>query len=325
MSYQVFNSTLPIVKTEIDLFLKNYSIDHPYKKALSLPYFRQKFIAKILNNIPNNHILIDECYSFADNVNFYMDLLHEKLLINKQIINNISSIMKEYHQFINTNKKPNIHNKKDVLMMSSEVNWWLRIDTIKPCITYYFGPFNNLSEAKENYHGYVEDLIEEKAEGITFDFQFINPPLLTIEHDIDDLRWENQQLLKYIFNLEQKKKYFENLFLDSPNSYLIMNKNAIITFANNQAEKLLQTSKNNLINQCFSKFLSSDSVSSFFDMMKVLNQKEFNDDINNYFSFLKLILPDDSCIIIGAKGKMIKNIDNEIIYWYLSLYHVSYD
>lgn len=212
MSYQVFNSTLPIVRTEVDQFLKKYSIDHPYKKALSLPYFRQKFISKILNNIPNNHILIDECHGFADDATFCIGLLEEKLLINQQIIDNISTIVKEYNEFIMANNNINKNHQRDNFINFSEVNWWIRIDTVKPSMTYYFGPFDNLLEATENYHGYVEDLMEEKAEGIAFDFQFINPPSLTIENDTEDLRLENQELLKNWLDVEREKKYYENLF-----------------------------------------------------------------------------------------------------------------
>jgi diguanylate cyclase (GGDEF)-like protein/PAS domain S-box-containing protein len=321
MSYQVFNSTSSIVKTEVDQFLKNYTIDHPYKQALSLPYFRQKLIALVLNNIPNNHILIDECHSFVDDVSFCIGLLEEKLLITAKIAEHISHIVEEYKKFNGTNN-PQYSPQKDSLINSSKLRWWIRIDTVKPCMIYYFGPFDNLSEAKENKDGYLEDLIEENAEGITFDFQHIDPPSLTINNDLEDLRAENEQVWENLWDIEQEKKYYENLFLFSPDSCLILDQNLIIRVVNNSAENLLKTPKEKLINKSLNSFISSNNLQKFLDSILGLNSTKNQHKKPTFFS-VKLLFLDESFINVSIKACSIKNVDNKIIGWHLSLHDVT--
>ncbi|BAQ64629.1 diguanylate cyclase domain-containing protein [Geminocystis sp. NIES-3709] len=321
MSYQVFNSTLSIVKTEVDQFLKDYTIDHPYRQALSFPYFRQKLIAKVLNNIPNNHILIDECHSFVDDISFCIGLLEEKLLITAKINEQISHIVEEYNQF-NLTHNPDYHPKENALAKTAQLSWWIRIDTIKPDMTYYFGSFDNLWEAKENCSGYIEDLIEEKAEGITFDFQYINPPSLTIDNDIEDLRLENQQIWENLWDIEVKKKYYENLFLFSPDSCLILDKDGIIRVINDSAVNLFKTPREKLINKSLNWFISPHSLAKFLDFLQSFNN-EINPDKTQSFFSLKFSLPDESFIIVSIKASNIKNLENDIIGWHLSLHDVT--
>lgn len=321
MSYQVFNSTLAIVKTEVDQFLKDYTIDHPYRQALSSPYFRQKLIAKVLNNIPNNHILIDECDGFIDDVSFCIGLLEEKLLITAKIVEQVSHIVEEYKDF-NLAHNPDYHHQKNPLAKSSKVRWWIRIDTVKPSMTYYFGPFDNLLEAKENCSAYVEDLIEEKAEGITFNFEYIDPPLLTVNNDIEDLRSENDELWKNLLDIEVKQKYYENLFLFSPDSSLIIDQDAIIRVVNDSGEKMLKTPKEKLINKSLNSFISSNNLQTVLDLIQSLNSEIDEDKKQSFFS-LKLLLPNESSIIVSIKASSIKNADHEIIGWHLSLHDIT--
>ena len=63
------------------------------------------------------------------------------------------------------------------------MSWWLEIKTaIPPCI-YYFGPFFNQKNAKLSQYGYVEDLLAEKAYGITVEIKRAQPKELTICED----------------------------------------------------------------------------------------------------------------------------------------------
>ncbi len=57
------------------------------------------------------------------------------------------------------------------------------IQTTKPLCTYYFGPFDSAEEAKLNQAGYIEDLMEENAEGITVEIQQCQPEVLTISQE----------------------------------------------------------------------------------------------------------------------------------------------
>ena len=60
-------------------------------------------------------------------------------------------------------------------------NWWIKINTIFPRCTYYFGPFYTLNEALEHQNGYLEDLIEEGASGIAIEIEKCQPQNLTVE------------------------------------------------------------------------------------------------------------------------------------------------
>ncbi len=72
-----------------------------------------------------------------------------------------------------------------ILMQLTHLNqfnvpWWIKIQTNIPACTYYFGPFPNLQEAKLSQHGYIEDLVKEKAHGITVELKKCQPKILTI-------------------------------------------------------------------------------------------------------------------------------------------------
>lgn len=45
--------------------------------------------------------------------------------------------------------------------------WWVKIVTKMPHCTYYFGPFDSAREARQTEPGYVEDLEQEGAKGIS--------------------------------------------------------------------------------------------------------------------------------------------------------------
>ncbi len=59
-------------------------------------------------------------------------------------------------------------------------DWWVEIQTIVPRCTYYFGPFDTDQEARLYQGGYLEDLILEKAGGITVKTKKCQPNHLTI-------------------------------------------------------------------------------------------------------------------------------------------------
>jgi signal transduction histidine kinase len=61
-----------------------------------------------------------------------------------------------------------------------QLTWWVEIQTNVPRCTYYFGPFENAKEARLSQVGYLEDLLEEKARGITVEIKQCQPEKLTI-------------------------------------------------------------------------------------------------------------------------------------------------
>jgi radical SAM superfamily enzyme len=57
---------------------------------------------------------------------------------------------------------------------------WVIITTQQPNCIYYFGPFGNYAEANKMQDGYLEDLMEEKAIGISVKIRRCLPKMLTI-------------------------------------------------------------------------------------------------------------------------------------------------
>lgn len=65
----------------------------------------------------------------------------------------------------------------------SSLPWWLEIFTANPRCLYYFGPFEGAEEARSQQVGYLEDLQQEGAEGITVHLKQGHPSQLTQEWD----------------------------------------------------------------------------------------------------------------------------------------------
>ena len=59
---------------------------------------------------------------------------------------------------------------------------WIKISTSKPKCLYYFGSFNNKSEAAA-LPGYIEDLESERAEGISVEITRSHPRQLTVSEE----------------------------------------------------------------------------------------------------------------------------------------------
>ncbi|MEN9216163.1 MAG: DUF1816 domain-containing protein [Gloeomargarita sp. HHBFW_bins_162] len=59
--------------------------------------------------------------------------------------------------------------------------WWVEIRTTRPPCLYYFGPFATREEAVAAQPGYLEDLVAEQAEGITWAIRQCRPQALTVE------------------------------------------------------------------------------------------------------------------------------------------------
>jgi Domain of unknown function (DUF1816) len=65
--------------------------------------------------------------------------------------------------------------------------WWVELKTQTPNCTYYFGPFLSATDAKVAIKGYIEDLEQEGAQGISFDIKRCKQPsILTIADDLGE-------------------------------------------------------------------------------------------------------------------------------------------
>lgn len=61
--------------------------------------------------------------------------------------------------------------------------WWIEVVTAQPYCTYYFGPFASAHEAELSQAGYLKDLEQEGAKGITAQIKWCKPSKLTIAED----------------------------------------------------------------------------------------------------------------------------------------------
>ncbi len=68
-------------------------------------------------------------------------------------------------------------------LKKTKLPWWIEIRTKMPPCIYYFGPFDSFKEAKLSHHGYIEDLVREKAQGIEVELKRCQPQMLTISNE----------------------------------------------------------------------------------------------------------------------------------------------
>ncbi|MBE9127112.1 MULTISPECIES: DUF1816 domain-containing protein [unclassified Coleofasciculus] len=59
---------------------------------------------------------------------------------------------------------------------SSTLAWWVEISTTQPEVLYYFGPFDSVEEATSSQRGYIKDLQQENAQGITVKIKWCQQP-----------------------------------------------------------------------------------------------------------------------------------------------------
>ena len=69
---------------------------------------------------------------------------------------------------------------KSLIVNKSRQPYWIEITTKQPDCIYYFGPFDSSGEAKGSQGGYIDDLIAEKAIGISVKIKRCLPSQLTI-------------------------------------------------------------------------------------------------------------------------------------------------
>ena len=70
-----------------------------------------------------------------------------------------------------------------IIFSAKTSQWWIKVNTQIPVCTYYFGPFESMTEAESNQIDYVQDLQEEGAEGISYVIEKCSPKQLTIAED----------------------------------------------------------------------------------------------------------------------------------------------
>ncbi len=176
MAYTIVNLTLKLLEREIEDFLWDYPPNHPYRMVCSVPYLHNKLVATVLSRVPNRYCVVEETNFSVGEVGFYQSLLEERILIEDRIRAAIPELVQ---------KEGLMAAKLGEIEVDSPHAWWLKIHTATPCVTYHFGPFASHEEAKLNYWGYLEDLLREQAEGISFEVRQGQPTVLTQEGNQD--------------------------------------------------------------------------------------------------------------------------------------------
>ncbi|QZZ19164.1 DUF1816 domain-containing protein [Leptothermofonsia sichuanensis E412] len=74
------------------------------------------------------------------------------------------------------------------LLHSVGLAWWVEVKTETPDCTYYFGPFAEAKAAEDSKAGYVADLEQEGAQGITVSVKRCKPAKLTVSNDLGEQR-----------------------------------------------------------------------------------------------------------------------------------------
>jgi hypothetical protein len=64
--------------------------------------------------------------------------------------------------------------------------YWIKVTTINPSCTYYFGPFSTVKEAQLAQPGFIEDLENENAKDIKAEIKCCQPQELTIFDELND-------------------------------------------------------------------------------------------------------------------------------------------
>lgn len=98
MSDMIINLTSLLVKREIQDFLAKYPPENFYRTMFSVPYFRNRLIAKILSNIPNRHTVVNDFQSIANRGEYLHASLEEQIKIEMLIKKYIPEILMENHQ-----------------------------------------------------------------------------------------------------------------------------------------------------------------------------------------------------------------------------------
>ena len=273
MSYQLINETLLMVDQKISDFLMEFSHDHPFQMALSLPLFRQQLKARILNKIPNRHKVYCDDLSRAIGPACFLGMVKERLLVEEEIRKMMPEIINDLKQ-----PQPLAPGRQESTGSGSfqihDLAWWAKIHTMIPCVTYYFGPFDSEAEAKQYYPDYVEDLKQEKAIGISVQCQKIQPTFLTIIDSPDDLKRDQQRLWQRLKQLDRKQSALQSLLQNQwnvlPGNFLVVNFDGVIRNANVRAGQLLNASAADLKGRSIFDYVPQPQIFFVEDQLKMM-------------------------------------------------------
>ncbi|AIE74767.1 hypothetical protein D082_22390 [Synechocystis sp. PCC 6714] len=278
-----------IVDEEIDQFLLEFPQNHPFAMALSIPYFRLELKARILSKIPNRHKTRGEKSSQFSSDYYISNIITERLAIE----NEIRQVMPEMingrkndlslleFSPVQSNISNSIDNGNGGSEQVSHANCWVKIHTMIPCVTYYFGPFVDKGEAKIFAPGYREDLRAEKAVGIFTSIYQGNPDKLTIIDCPEELKEDQKRLWENCKRLYRQKSELQVLHTPSswqlnwlPGNYLTTDLQGRIKDANANTCRLLNFPVNVLQGEPLVYYVPQQQILIFENQLKTMVNDE---------------------------------------------------
>jgi len=325
MSYQLVNETLLMIDQEIDDFLMEFPHDHPFRMALSLPLFRQQLRAGILNKIPNRHKVYCDGWSWVVPASCLVGMAKERGLVETEIRKMMPEIINDlkHPQPINAGHQPlgpspsfHVH----------EMAWWVRIHTIIPCVTYYFGPFTSQAEAKQCYPGYVADLKQEKAVGISVRLQRTQPTVLTVTNSPDDLKRDQRLLWQRIKQLYHRQSTTQRLLQQQwhtlPGNFLAVNFEGTIKSANARACQLLNGSGAELKGRSLFFYVPKPQILILEDRLEMMRRDE-RDWQDPYCWTMQLQVSAIALILVQIEVTQQRDCQGKVIGWYWLLHNMT--
>lgn len=94
MSHELINLTLPQVIREIESVLEEYP-EYPYQIAFSVHEFRQKLIAQVLSQVPNQFAIAGEPVPSRKPTPRHSSLIAERLYLDTVVRGSILHVLRE--------------------------------------------------------------------------------------------------------------------------------------------------------------------------------------------------------------------------------------
>ncbi|MEB3228622.1 MAG: DUF1816 domain-containing protein [Synechocystis sp.] len=325
MSYQIINETRLMVDQEINDFLMEYPQDHPFGMALSLPLFRQQLTAKILSKIPNRHQVYCNGASRSIAAGCLLGMIKERLLVEAEIHQLMPAMINDLkqpqslapaHPPLAGSRSFHIH----------EMAWWLRIHTMIPCVTYYFGPFDSREEAKQSYPAYVADLKQEKAIGISGQLQKTQPTLLTVMDSPDDLKRDQQQLWRSLHQYARRYKAalrgLHTFWHLLPGNFLLVNGDGTLKRANARAGQFLKTAAADLPGRSLFDYVPTSQIPVLKHCLAVMTQDPSPWSVPYRWS-LQFRGAADTVIPVTVEVTQQRDATGKVIGWYWLLHELT--
>lgn len=325
MSYQLINETRLMIEQIIDNILMAFASDHPFRQALSVPLLRHQLTAKVLNKIPNRHSVYGDGLCRTVPAVDFAGMIKERSFVEAEIRNLLPTLVDnaKHPQAVRPDLAPRPITPP---LQIHDQAWWIKVHTLMPCATYYFGPFDSRTEAKAHYPGYFADLKSEKAIGISARLEFTKPIFLTLIDAPEDLKRDQQRLWRLLKRLYPQKsamqKRLANHWNVLPGVFLGVDFDGTIKDANQRACHLFNTDLDHLIGQSIFFFVPQPHIFLLAERMGMMASDQ-DEWVTPYRWSMQLQVVNFDPILVDVEATQAKNDRGSVVGWYWSLHDLS--